>query len=234
MFMGGLAAGEYRGRGSLVNVRFMLLAATIGAFALFILQRKGWPHHALPIVILASTLFVMNLADIEKQVKADKFIAALRAGVTACALAFAFYLGLTSSAVNPGMIAEVETRIKQTDGSFYIISTGNYPAFPLALNRTYRWTSRYPQLIELPGLIEADDNGRPSPYEPIFRAAVLQDLQQGKPATVFLYMPVDAGYIDGNKMIGWLRTDPAFDAEWTKHYRQIGDAPPYAVFARVP
>ena len=78
MFFMGLAAGEYRGKGPLINLRLMLIAATIGAFALFILQRKGWPHHALPIVILASTLFVFNLADIEKQVRANKFTAGLR------------------------------------------------------------------------------------------------------------------------------------------------------------
>ena len=71
------------------------------------------------------------------------------------------------------MIAHVEARVKQTDGSFYIISTGNYPAFPLALNRAYRWISRYPQLLMLPGLMEADATGHPRPTNSLPRQAVL-------------------------------------------------------------
>jgi len=232
LFGAGLFAGEYRGRRPLIGARLMLVAATLGAFALFILQRKGWPHHALPIVLLANALFVFNMADLDMQRVARKLNALMRAGVTLCAMAFAFYLAFTTGNVDPNMQAEVEARLKQTDGSFYIMSTGNYPAFPLALNRSYRWTSRFPQLILLPGLIEADARGVKSPYEAPFRTAIREDLERGKPATVFVYMPVDAGGIPGPDMINWFTHDPAFAREW-QNYQYMGDAPPFAVFGRV-
>ena len=34
-------------------------------------------------------------------------------------------------------------------------------------------------------------------------------------------------------MIGWLRADPAFDTEWTTHYRQLSEESPFVVFERI-
>src|SRR6185437_3331877 len=55
------ATGDYRGRGALAGARLMLVAAALGALALFIIQRKGWPHQALPVVMFLGALGVFNL-----------------------------------------------------------------------------------------------------------------------------------------------------------------------------
>ena len=232
LFVIGFAAGEYRGRGPLIGMRWMVVAAVLGSFALFILQRKGWPHHALPILMFVGVLCLLNLADIKLKIARDRSTSLLRGAVISVILACAFYLSFVGGNVDPDMLSGVEAHIRDTDGSFYILSTGNYPAFPLALDRRYHWTSRYPQLIMLPGLAEAGIKGISSPYEPQFRAAVLEDIQRGHPATVFLYVPTDAGMPDNYDMLAWFRRDPAFDKEWG-HYQWIGTTGPFAVFRRM-
>jgi hypothetical protein len=232
LFAVAFLAGEYRGRGTLTGTRWMAAAAALGAFALFILQRKGWPHHALPILMFTGILCLLNAADLGLKPKRRRKATTIRGGIIVITLAVAFYIAHIGGVVDPDMMRGVENYIKRTDGSFYILSTGNYPAFPLGLNRAYRWTSRYPQLIMLPGLVEADMKGTPSPYEPGFRATVLEDIQHGHPETVFLYVPNDAGMPGNVDILAWFRRDPAFEQEW-KHYRQIGTTGPFAVFGRV-
>lgn len=231
LFFIGFIAGDYRGRGPIIATRWMLAATTIGAFALFILQRKGWPHHALPILMFMSALFVFNLSDLKTRTVRDRKNAWLRGGITAVAITCAFYLAYFGGNVNPDMQAGVEERLQDTDGSFYIMSTGNYPAFPIALNPKYKWTSRFPQLIMLPGLIKAELDGAPSPYAQDFHAAVLEDIQREKPSTIFLYTDTDAGGVDGNMMMQWFQEDPAFVDEW-RHYHWTGSAGVFAVFRR--
>jgi hypothetical protein len=231
LFAIGLMTGTYRGHSPLIATRWMLIAASLGAFALFLLQRKGWPYHAQPVLLFASALFAFNLAGLKwgKRMGAKNL---LRASAAIAALVSAFAFAFIFGNVEPSMLTGIREQLDGTDGSFYIMSTGNYPAFPLALDPRTRWTSRFPQLILLPGLIKAELDGAPSPEGPAFRAAVLEDLRRNKPATVFVYEPVDAGGITGQQMLYWLARDQDFDREWQTHYRWTDDLNLYLVFRR--
>lgn len=227
LFAFALAIGEYRGRSAPAAARWMMLAAIAGSFVLFVGQRKGWPHHSLPVLMFIAALCVLHVIDLPK----DRLTARLRAAISGLALIGAFYLTFTGGNVDTKMITDVEKRVKDSDGSFWILSTGNHPAFPIALDKKYTWTSRFPQLILLPGLAQADLKGITSPHEAPFRKALLEDFQRGKPAHVFLFMLPDAGMPPGYDMLAWLRRDPGFDAEW-KHYHQTEIAEPFVVFRR--
>jgi len=231
LFVVGFGAGEYRGRGPLIGARWMMVAATLGTFVLFVVQRKGWPHHAVPIMIVMSCLFLLNLGDIARQAAQNRTAATIRGGISVVVLAASFYLAWISGNVNPEMMANVKDRLRDTDGSYYIFSTGNYPAFPIGLDRRYTWTSRFPQLILLPGLADLDLHGETSTWEPWFRQAVLDDIQKGKPSSIFIYNYQDAGMPENYGMLKWFMRDPAFADEW-KHYRLKETVDAFTLYVR--
>ena len=230
LFLGLLAINWNRGE-EIAAVRNSLLVALLAVFLLFIMQQKGWPHQALPILTFLAVLFLFNLTDFQRSLGSVTKGALVRGGLNLIGLIITFYLAFTPGRVDPAMMADIEREVKSTNGSYYIMSTGNYPAFPLALEKGAHWASRFPQLLLLPGLIEQEELGTMSSWEPWFREAVLDDIERNKPSLVFVFLGQDPGMPAEMDTLSWFRRDKDFEQEWS-HYAPYKRLPSFAVFMR--
>lgn len=215
-----------RGQEPSSDLRRILVAAALGSMLVYVAQGKGWWYQAYPLVFFIALLSGLLLAE------ALPAIDLLRCTAAAMIVCFLTWWMWISSVHDRTRITDIDAKIRQTPGAFYILSTNVYPAFPLALETGHPWASRFPCLIMLPGLVKSAAEGRASRFEPIFRGAVVEDIVKYHPSVIFVPLFRDQALPPDFDELGWFLRDPGFAREWA-HYKRTGTADRYAVYERL-
>jgi hypothetical protein len=212
------------------SARLCLTIAAAAALGAYVAQAKGSVYHILP---CSSFLLLLNAGAIAAT--------GVRPGVTqaergrwilARLLALGFALNIVTAPYNSvdlSNYAAMEKAISAEPGPFVIFSSDVIPGFPIALELDRVWASRENAMIPLPGLLKLEAQGKTSPWEPVFRHWISEDMQRYKPVLVFLAPNGGQSLPPDFDILPWLLRDPTFRAIWA-HYHQDGVLDGYRVF----
>jgi hypothetical protein len=222
--------GDRYGTQPLGSFRFVLAAGVAGAVAVFAVQGKGWFFHAYPAFFFVFLLGCVGLAQATLSGGGRRWtIARMSLAVLFVAILFP----AISSPPSRGDFDEVEARIRESPGAFYVLSTGILPPFTLATALGRPWASRFSGLHLLPGLVKSERQENEQRYwEAYLRRGVAEDMARFRPAVVFIPPEgTDYSLPRGFSILEWLLRDPDFAAEWS-HYRPAGKANAFRVYRR--
>jgi hypothetical protein len=215
----------------LQSQRHVFSVAIVASLICYALQGKGWFYQAYPAVFF---FFLYASYGLMVSMTTRMHIASSARIMLALGLVFAFARSGDFSG-NPENLREVETRIRQSEEPFYIISVGVYPAFPMAVTLGKTWASRFSALDLLPGIVSPgqQDDERRATWEAYLRQSVTEDMGRYRPK--FVFVPIESAYRHflppGFDILSWLLRGPGFAAEWS-HYHLDGKADGYFVFER--
>ncbi|HUL09871.1 MAG TPA: hypothetical protein VLV76_26305 [Candidatus Acidoferrum sp.] len=208
-------------------------AATIGAFAGYVLQAKGWPYQLLPTTAIACLAAVAMLAETvaEERLTQGTRLLSLAAGGGALILPlFALAAGGTyRNPVAPSLLPAVE---KYADGgTIYAFTSYVSVGFPLVNEAHVRWASRFPAQWLLPGALrhlahpqslDPDQEARLRQIERYATEAVIEDLARAPPDLVIV--DKSRGYYGDLQFdaLAYFGRSARF-AEFWRPYLKIGD-----------
>jgi hypothetical protein len=190
-----------RGNTALQSV---LLAASLGFLASYMLQQKGYSYHLFPLratVTLSLVLHLVRSLDhaVANSRRRYEFVPILAACVVVFGLSLNSVIGWYSAANRSsgflaGSIDDVVDVIDRyaRNQTFYAISTHPFPGFPTALYAHAAWAGRTNSQFLLPAIIKMRAQGVPesdprlSSVEQTARAMFRQDLEVRVPAVVLV------------------------------------------------
>jgi len=201
--------------GAAVNV---LLAMSGGLMLAFLLQRKGWPYHAYPMVAVA--LFACGVALTSSRIAAES--RALRAIVTA---AFVLLLGSATfwfrDASNPAPLTAYLSKFGPNPSLLVVggeASVG-HPAVRVLHGRwvsrqSSLWVTNFVRYMRAHGLVSPEKAPVLDRYVARERAWLIEDIKR-RPPTLVLVDNLTGAWG------GWLRADPELTA-LLKPFRRVG------------
>jgi hypothetical protein len=231
--LGGWFACKPGNNAALRTLRDVVMVAFIGALLAFVAQGKGWFYQAYPASAFAVLLVAGALGSAFLLRPMSLLSDAGRGVVTGIsALLVLFYMvyGATKVAertLDPAVVAQ----IARAPGPFVVFSASVDPGFPLALTENRVWASRYPCLIMLPGILQAERKGGVSRWEAPFRATLVADLVRYRPSVVVVSEKGGQALPEDFSVLLWLSKDPKFLAQLAD-YRDEGSTGDYRIFAR--
>jgi hypothetical protein len=210
--------------------RACLTAATLGAIGAFVVQGKGWPYQVFPTWFF---LFLLNAGAIATTniLPAGTSIGWAQwstARLWAVCFGLYIYWGPAVSE-NVGHFNGVTAAVAAEPGPFVILSSDTQPGWGMALEQGRVWASRAPSLIMLPGLVQAAQRGRPSPWERPFRDWINDDMRRYRPPLVFIPPNGPTAMPPDFDVLAWLLRDPGFAAIWSR-YHQVGTPDGFRMF----
>jgi hypothetical protein len=228
-----------------------LLVATLGFYAVAVLQLKGWRYHYLPGVGCASVLLVALLSVVRlplarpvERLYRMAALAALAVLVGSGVMENAARLGGRIRATYDPDYESLRAVVRQAGGGrpLAVLSANLASAFPLASESGVGWALRYGGLPWLPALYpEEVGTGRlvqhrryaaRSPLERSFAEDVLADLRGAAPGLIVVALPITGGsYYRQFDYLGYFGEVPGFN-QLLEAYRPLGQVGAYLVFQR--
>lgn len=224
-------------RGYSDNSTILLLAASVGAAASYLIQFKGWNYQILPlsafIVMTAAWILVTHHDLVRQNAKM-----AVLLPITICAglgpqLARGPYQAATTMAFKPFVDGK--------EKSILVLSTNVWASFPFINEINGTWTSRYPAQWLLPGAIDrlaskGCGDGRCAKAQSIAsfaRSSIIDDIDQFEPKVIFVDERAHKSYFasQGFDYLDFLSEDPRF-ADIRSCYTRAGNAGNYGVYRK--
>jgi len=217
---------------SMDALKRIFAAAACGGVAVFIFQGKGWFYQAQPAIFFLFLLLCVVLADAWKNGERNRL---RRWGIGIAGMCVGLLILNNTWSPDRDEFREVEARLQETTGPFFIMSTNVLPAFQLAILFDREWASRFPCLADLPAIIETEQSGatESEKWKAYLRHSVTADMSHFQPSIVFVpdaEIP-DQGLPPGFNTLEWFLRDADFAQEWA-HYRPSGKANNYLVYLR--
>ena len=220
--VGGVQDGAWAGARKNLT---LALALTGAGFALsFILQKKGWPYHGLPMTLASFSCLAAALLF------GDRPLARLRRFPLAAGLLLNLaYAGLSGGGyVNP-VRKSVEAMLADVPPGETVAALGSDPmiAWPMVAETGHRWPLRHYALWMLRALVENDASAHPDPELLQLAVRVREDTANDlacRPPYLILVdnaeqrLNLPKGSFD---ILQWLREDARF-AQIFAHYEQTG------------
>ncbi len=211
-------------------LRYVLISEALACLFIYILQFKGWRYQLVPALTFASigglTLFA-DIALLKMRGASRNWREFALVGV----LAFLFSESFEEGTQAASLESKVRPEVAAVEGSFLVLSTGVFPGFPTAVDAGKVWASRYPCLIMLPGIVQAELRHEPSRWEAPFRASIVEDFERYQPKLVLVHDAPEQAMPRDFRPLDWLRRDPAFERVW-QHYRAEKTIDGYVVYRR--
>ncbi len=227
----GVTGGLMLREGRLVPAPVMVLfLAGCAAYSIYVIQMKGWSYHSYPalaFMTIASGLFVAEWSR-QNNTEPIRFS-------TLCIVSIVI-LGLTLSALVDYRYVNVRVDAwrkivaqNRPLTAFYTMSSTLSAGFPLVTVEGLKWSSRFPTLWLLPGIIRSRQiaEGKPLPrideIERYHTNAVVEDMTKFKPELVIVEVGVDKLYFGkiAFDYIEYFSQDERFRTLWSK-YQKIG------------
>jgi hypothetical protein len=208
-----LLAGRRRAR-----LAEALLVASLAFAAIYFIQFKGWPYHAIPLIGCAS----LALAALLAEAGAPSIV--LRVG-TPVLLALPLLLSAqeqrTPSLPSPDLLTALDG-LRPGDSVGFLTTETAVP-WSVTLQGRYRYASRYNGFWMMRAIIRNEVNGDPDPrLSELGRRIVAEtvtDFECTPPARIFVSRPRPGE--DGFDILPFFLRDPRF-AELLSHYRVRG------------
>ncbi len=205
----------------------ILLAASAGFAAAYVIQGKGWPYHAYP--MLALVLIALDLAGNDRRRRAD--LAGERAGwrslgaTSALGVVAAVSFVWFSFTADTRAAAALVERVGPPHPSITMISPDLGIGHPLVRTVGGRWLSRYCSLwitdnaaiLRFVGGLDETRSRRIAAYEAAERQRLIGEIRDGKPDIILID---NRGY----HWSEWLDADPDLSALVAANYRDVGSA----------
>jgi len=221
---------------------YLVLAfATLGCFAVYLAQFKGWVYHLYPAYALGTILFVAAVYHLVFA-REFKFINLVRStpllGLIYIMAVFLVFIPKYNGYYSP-IAKELKPVIAEfPDVTSVFIMTDNLDnGFPLITETGLQWGSRFPALWLTPGIQAKKAAGKSYPLlveiEQYSHQSVAEDIARYKPHLIF----VDVGEF---KAFGGIKYDyisdysqsEKFELEWS-NYEFIRNVGPRALYKRV-
>lgn len=227
-------------------VRELFLLAAICAYAIYLVQFKGWTYHRFPVTacllmaLAASLLAELETvgSDLRRLLRPRPIILTLLFGWLALGL-------VTAGSYENRFFKRALPAIQShgSGGSLHVFSSNVWQAFPLAIYARIPSSSRFSTLWLLPGVQQgiADaerigDDARLSRLRVIEQYAidaVIQDLEAHPPELVLVDTRAEKSYFGDVDFdyIAYFSRDPRFAAIW-QDYRQIDTIGAFQLYRR--
>ena len=226
-----------------------LLVLALGFYCVYLFQMKGWSYHIYPVtalLLMSLTVMVLGISDSPFQLIPphstpiiSKKLYIVMIGVVSLMIFLPFLRGGYTNSVVYKLIPIVE---KHASGQWiYSLSANVWTGFPLVNYTTVEWSSRFPALWLLPGLIQARQGKTPSTLtndsstldeiEHFSMEAILSDLTSKPPSLVIVDVRPKKTHFGGVEFdyIEYLSANPKFKTLWSK-YELIADLGGFQVF----
>lgn len=223
--------------------------AAVCFLAIYLVQAKGWPYQIYPASTLWLLATVVYLPGIVAIVEAASFRRRIR--IMSMTLTSVVVVGMV------WVVADVVVRDRYENSFFdamlpivrqhagrspiYIFSTNVSAAFPLITYSDAQWSSRFPTLWLLPGLVRkasmVGSNGAQvdgtilAEIKRYLIDAVVSDISARPPALIIVDTRRDKPYFGGMEFdyVNFFKTDPRFAEIWP-HYKRLGEYVGFTVF----
>lgn len=223
----------YMANGPMRDFAVLAFVASVGFFAAYFLQAKGFYYQIMPAQIFAAASGIFALAGILGTWNTGE---ARTSPVVPSIAVFAIGLLSLSSQTyvsrGPAFSATI-AQYRPDAKSVFIASTNVSSGFPLAVRENLLWASRFPTLWLTPYVAGRWRDG-PLPDDPIIAyalEALVTDLQKFHPDVVFINQSPTQDYIRGGTFdyLKFMAQDPRFAAIWNT-YELRGQAGKFAVY----
>jgi len=227
---------------------------SIGAvcfLAIYLMQAKGWPYQIYPasaLWLLATVAYLPGLAAMMRQgsfTRRIRIMSVTLTGVVVVGMLWVVAGAATGKRYENPFLDAMLPIVRQYAGPspIYIFSTNVSTAFPLVTYSNAQWSSRFPTLWLLPGLVIkqpiADVNGQEADRKLLGEIhrylvdAVVADLSAKPPALIIVDARSDKPYFDGLDFdyIPFFMTDARFAEIW-RHYQPLARYEGFVIFVR--
>ena len=241
-----IAHGLTRRRQRFTVAGDIFLVASLGFFAAYLAQMKGWNYHIYPtraMLVMALGLVVAGALADSREVPAGGSRRRFPLLITLAAIAVLAGLSLRPLVLigyhNPYFDRLLPIVREHAAGkAIYFISSNTWTGFPLVIYAGVEWSSRAASLWLLPGYARARDSGEMSAglrdIERYTIDTVVADLTAKPPAVILLDERREKPWYGGIDFdfIVFLSTDPRFVAIW-RDYERIAVEGEFHVYRRV-
>jgi len=222
----------------------VLLTASAGFAAAYVVQGKGWPYQSYPMLALA--LIALGLAIARRRQAMERTGEGYRFTDICAVLAFCFiaaksFVWLDLAVEDRAATAMVE-RIAPPHPSIMLISDDVALGHPLVRAVQGRWISRVGSLWimedaaiqRFAGGIDADKDRRLAAYMEAGRLELIGEIRDGKPDIILIDDRADHIVVDkhGASWSDWVNADRELSALLAADYRAAGNADGLAIFKR--
>jgi hypothetical protein len=225
-------------------VFLVLLTASVGFAASYVIQGKGWPYHSYPMLALA--LIALDLAGAFRRRAAEQ--TGERDGFKGiCATVALGFIAVWSFAwlnvaIDARAAAEAVRRIAPPHPSIIAITDDLAIGHPLVRAVGGRWISPAPSLwithniaiLRFDGGLDAATEQRLSTYEQAERQRLIGEIRDGKPDIILVDTRANRMFVDNHAVSwsGWLSADPDLSALVAANYREVDNADNVAILKR--
>lgn len=208
-------------------------AAALALLAIYLIQMKGWNYHIYP----ATAMLVLLAGNLALSSRLGPPLRLAGAALVGLLVAKAALVAENRYPLMDRLMPVIETR---NAGAIYFFSSNTWTGFPMTVYADVEWTSRFPALWPLPGIVNARSGGVPTgdaealaEIEDFVRRAVIADLEARLPDIVLVdARPEKPWYrAPGFDFIAHFSIDPRFAALWER-YQRIGEVEGFVIYQR--
>ena len=195
-----------------------LLVASLAFAAIYFIQFKGWPYHAIPLIGCASLALAALLAEAGAQSTVQRIGTPV---LLALPLLLSAQEQRTPGLPSPDLLAALEG-LRPGDAVGFLTTETAVP-WSVTLQGRYRYASRYNGFWMMRAIIRNEVNSDPDPrlgeLGRLIVAETVTDFECTPPARIFVSRPRPGE--DGFDILPFFLRDPRF-AELLSHYRVRG------------